>query len=299
VASASQGAVAAVIGAGLGAVAEPVVNTVLVERVTVPQALEVFDWDKACSFFWNATLPTNLIKFPMYEIINMLLSQVSIPKTGQGAITGAVFTTLTLPLGNYRFCKSMGLPIDLASLYKAYLPTLIRDVIYGVARSTITALLAKKFPGASRTAWGQFATMFVTALAACIISSPGNELRGYCLQPPSKKQSFGNFFQPAKYVRSTSVGATNLALSLGAGSLVVEPMKVVLPQIRAYVKGNPSAVMLILFVLHQWLEARRHRHLTEKLESIAAATTASVRSHNPLDASFEKLYAEARTSEMK
>ena len=63
--SMTQGLVAAFVGAGLGAVAEPVVNTVLVDRVTVHEALVLFDWEKAWTFFYGATLPTNLIKFPL------------------------------------------------------------------------------------------------------------------------------------------------------------------------------------------------------------------------------------------
>ena len=96
--------------------------------------------------FYGATLPTNLIKFPFYEVINMMLGQVALPETGRGAITGAVFTTMTLPLGNYRFYKSMNLPINFSTLYKAYLPTLVRDVLYGVVRSNVSTLLAAKFP---------------------------------------------------------------------------------------------------------------------------------------------------------
>jgi hypothetical protein len=63
--SVSQGLVAAVVGAGLGAVAEPIVNTVLVERISVQESLRAFDWGKAWHFFYGATLPTNLIKFPL------------------------------------------------------------------------------------------------------------------------------------------------------------------------------------------------------------------------------------------
>ena len=63
--SMSQGLVAAVVGAGLGAVAEPIVNQVLVERKGLQQALKAFDWGKAWKFFYGATLPTNLIKFPL------------------------------------------------------------------------------------------------------------------------------------------------------------------------------------------------------------------------------------------
>ena len=61
---------AAIVGAGLGAVAEPVVNTVLTKRVTVSVALKEFSYGRAWRMFWEATLPTNLIKFPFYELVH-------------------------------------------------------------------------------------------------------------------------------------------------------------------------------------------------------------------------------------
>jgi hypothetical protein len=68
-----------------------------------------------------------------YEVINTALQAVELPDTGRGAITGALFTTITLPLGNYRFCQSMNPPIPVTreKLWMAYAPTLLRDVLYG------------------------------------------------------------------------------------------------------------------------------------------------------------------------
>jgi len=261
-ASFSQGAVAAVVGAGLGAVTEPVVNKVLVERISLGEALAVFDWNKAWRHFYLATLPTNLIKFPVYEVINTILSTVALPETGRGAITGAVFTTLTLPLGNYRFYKSMNLPISPTTLYKAYLPTLLRDVLYGIVRSVLSVALHAKYPSLSKTASGRFISMFAVALCACIASSPGNELRGYMLQPPDKRQGFTDFFQPSKYIRSTSVGATNLGLSLGTGTLAVEPVKKLVSQLRAYLAKKPEAAVIVgLWLLHQRFASYRQAEL--------------------------------------
>lgn len=263
VASLSQGVVAAVIGAGLGAVTEPIVNKVLVERISVTAALANFNWSNAWKMFYQATLPTNIIKFPFYEVINLLLTQVKIPDTGRGAITGAVFTTLTLPLGNYRFCKSMGIPINYNSLYKAYLPTLARDIVYGIVRTNVFNMIAKSYPELNKTAGGRFLAMFSTAIAACILSAPGNELRGYYLQPPAKRQSFGDFFQPVKFVRSTSVGATNLGISLGVGTLVVGPAQVAVHASKEYLTSNPGAsIAITLWFVHQYLARQRHAELT-------------------------------------
>ena len=77
------------------------VNRVLVERITIQQALADFDIQKALKFA-QTTLPINLFKFPLYEAINTMLKRVSLPESGKGAIVGAIFTTITLPLGNYR-----------------------------------------------------------------------------------------------------------------------------------------------------------------------------------------------------
>jgi len=197
----------------------------------------------AWKHFYVATLPTNLLKFPFFEAINVLVSRVPLPDTGRGAITGAIFTTLTLPLGNYRFCKSLNLPVHVKALYQAYWPTLLRDVIYGIVRTNVSSWINRQFPHLKNTPRGRFLTMFCTALVACVISSPGNELRGYYLQPASRRQSFADFFQPAKYVRSTIVGATNLALSLAVGTLIVEPVQNSLSALRAYVIV-PAAVAI-------------------------------------------------------
>ena len=104
----TQGGVAAVVGAALGATTEPVVNKVLVQRVTLSEALASFSATKALNFFLTATLPTNLLKYPFYEVVNMLLSTVDLPDTGKGVIIGAVFTTVTLPLGSYRCVGAEG-----------------------------------------------------------------------------------------------------------------------------------------------------------------------------------------------
>merc|ERR1719401_966425 len=60
----------------------------------------------------------------------------------------------------------------------------------------------------------------LTEFAACIISSPGNEWRGYTLQPPNRKLPFAEYFKPINYVRSTGVGATIMGIALMVGMLV-------------------------------------------------------------------------------
>ena len=43
-----------------------------------------------------------------------------VPGAVKGTVTGMVFTTCTLPLTNYRYCKSMGLPVDSNALFKVW-----------------------------------------------------------------------------------------------------------------------------------------------------------------------------------
>merc|ERR1712070_1268914 len=103
----------------------------------------------------------------------------------------------------------MGLPIEVGLLYQAYPPTLGRDIVYGWARGVFGGLIARTFADSLGASFAGQCVMFgLTILVACIVSSPFNEWRGFWLQPPDKKLSFGQFFKPACYARSTGVGAT-------------------------------------------------------------------------------------------
>merc|ERR1712087_427053 len=177
-----------------------------------------------------------------------------------GALTGTVFCTTTLPITNYRFRKSMNLPITASNLYQAYLPTVLRDVLYGIVRNKVMPFMVGLNPQAAGTNSGRFVNMFATVIAACWLSAPGNELRGYCLQPPDKKQSFGEFFQPAKFLRSTSVGSIIMGISLGVGTLATPQMEKLVSALKAYLAKHPVGYLLIaLFVAHQVLENQRKK----------------------------------------
>merc|ERR1719261_2364832 len=159
VAAASQGAVGAFVGATLSAVTEPVVNKVLVERKAITVALSEHTIEKIKKFF-ETTIMTNFIKFPFFEIVNQIMNTLSLPASVRGTVTGIIFTSATLPITNYRFRKSMNLPIENFSiLYQAYLPTVGRDVVYGVARNKMAGWLMAANPkimttGAGRVAHG-------------------------------------------------------------------------------------------------------------------------------------------------
>merc|ERR1719183_1530389 len=102
--------------------------------------------------------------------------------------------------------------------------------------------------------------MFVTVFASCVISAPGNEYRGYCLQPPNKKLSFGEFFKPEKFIRSTMIGATIMSTALGCGAMMTPKAQQLFDLIKNYLSQNPLAYILIaMFFGHQYLENKRRK----------------------------------------
>ncbi len=217
ISSASQGAAGAVIGAFLAAVSDPITNRLLVKRMTLAEALADVEIS-ACIQYFQTTLPTNFIKFPVFEVLNTLTQEL--PAETRGLVAGVVFTTATLPLTNFRFAKSMNQPVSSISLFKAYLPTVVRDVVYAQARNWASGKISEKFPALNTSAEGRILAMFLTVVFACLVSSPGNEWRGYTLQPEASKKSVGDFFQLARYLRSTLVGAVVMGTSLGVATLV-------------------------------------------------------------------------------
>ena len=230
VSAASQGAAGAVIGATLASVTDPITNRLLVKRMTLSQALAEVDVNQMVKYF-QTTLPTNFIKFPLFEVLNEVTSKLNVPPSLKGVVAGAIFTTATLPLTNYRYCKSVQEEVSFSSpkLWKAYLPTVVRDIIYANSRNQVAALVAKAFPELAKTTSGRIVAMFITVVAACIISSPGNEWRGYSLQPADRRKPVSEFFQLERYLRSTLIGAVVMGLSLGIATVVGPPVQRTLP----------------------------------------------------------------------
>lgn len=255
--AATQGAVGAVVAATLSAVTEPVVNRVLVNRMPLGQALKEMDPNKVFDFM-KTTMATNFIKFPFFEATNVIMSGVDLPPSVRGSVTGFVFCTTTLPITNYRFRKSMNLPIALGDLYQAYAATVLRDVLYGIVRNKTMAYMVGLDPSrASANLW-RFVNMFTTVIVSCVLSAPGNELRGYVLQPPHKRQSFGQFFQPSKFIRSTTIGGLIMATSLGVGTLATPQVEKLWQKLRAYFASNPLGYLLVvLFLSHHLIKANR------------------------------------------
>merc|ERR1712146_570650 len=180
----------------------------LVKRMTFSAAYNEITF-KLVSNFFLTTFPTNMLKFPVFEVVNMALSFTTFSGGIRGIVNGWLFCTIMLPVTNYRFRKSMGWEINPGLLYQAYIPTVSRDIIYGWARGFTGPLFLSIF--APTTFFGKACVFGLTVWAACILSSPGNEWRGYTLLPKDKKLPFGEYFKPINYVRSTGVGATSWA----------------------------------------------------------------------------------------
>ena len=217
IAAASQGAVGALVGATLSAVTEPVVNKVLVERKAITVALSEHTIEKIKTFF-ETTIMTNFIKFPFFEIVNQIMNTLSLPAAVRGTVTGIIFTSATLPITNYRFRKSMGWEIKVSLLYQAYIPTVTRDIVYGWARGVCGGMVNSALQ--PETFFMKSVSFGVVVFLACIISSPGNEWRGFTLQPADRKLPFKEYFKPVNYARSTGIGACIMGIPLCIGMLV-------------------------------------------------------------------------------
>merc|ERR1719198_1517591 len=131
----------ATVAAILSACTEPIVNRLLVKRMSFGQAYSEITF-KLVSNFFLTTFPTNMLKFPVFEVINMVLSFTSLSGQVRGIVNGWLFCTVMLPVTNYRFRKSMGWEIQLPLLYQAYIPTVTRDIIYGWARGFVGDVVA-------------------------------------------------------------------------------------------------------------------------------------------------------------
>ncbi|EER16985.1 hypothetical protein Pmar_PMAR017882 [Perkinsus marinus ATCC 50983] len=279
VAAASQGAAGAIVGALIASVTDPVTNRVLVERCSLkqadeaalPQALAEVDVERSIKYF-QTTLPTNFIKFPLFEVLNEIIRRVDIPKELRGVITGIIFTTATLPITNYRFNKSMNREVALTdpSLWTAYLPTVVRDVIYANSRNTIAAFMARTFPNAADSTVGRISTMFVTVVLACIISAPGNEWRGYSLQRPDRKKSPKEFFQLERFLRSTIVGACVMGTSLGVATVVGPPVQQALPKLKDPKVFSIIVLLAVYFLAKKGCRKEEEAKVTSTSESSSA-----------------------------
>jgi len=215
------GAVASVIQAALSAVGEPVVNRVLVKRMKIMEAWN--DVSPSMMFdFFKTTLATNFLKFPFFEAINAFCALLPISPSVRGIATGFVFTTATLPVTNFRYRKSMQLPVNWGNIYEAYFPTVIRDIAYGIVRNYCTIACLSL-----NSAWTATnpQVLFIVVILGCLGSAPFNEWRGFLLQSKGQELTFKDFFKPSNFVRSTSLGAFKQGIALALGYWCAPPVQ--------------------------------------------------------------------------
>jgi len=256
----SAGAVAAVVQALLSAVTEPIVNRVLVKRMKVADAIAELTPAMIGTFF-ATTISTNLLKFPLFEAVSMFMRFMpNYSNIVRGLVVGFVFTTSTLPITNFRYRMSIQTPVADAIkpgvLYQAYLPTVVRDMVYAIARYALTAAILLRWSNLDPSSP---AMLFSVVLGGCIISAPFNEIRGFLLQSQGKKMSFSEFFKPINFVRSTSLGALNQAIAVATGywltPIVAKYIKIAHDSVES---GNPVAFFGVVFSMDVifWLLAR-------------------------------------------
>ncbi|CAE7198931.1 unnamed protein product [Symbiodinium sp. CCMP2592] len=222
---------------------ESQVNRLLVKRMTVAQAYSEVTFSLVANFFLT-TFPTNMLKFPVFEIINRAMMFTDLSPGVSAAILYSRQVT------NYRFRKSMGWEIKASLLYQAYIPTVARDIIYGWARGLANTYLQDTIAPTTFTHKAMVfgLTIWVSCSSAAqlgIISSPCNEWRGYTLQPPDKKLPFNIYFKPINYARSTGIGSSIMGIALMFGMLVTPYAE----DAFAYMKEHTALALGIVAVL--------------------------------------------------
>eukprot|EP00931_Biecheleriopsis_adriatica_P104710 TRINITY_DN79349_c0_g1_i1.p1 TRINITY_DN79349_c0_g1~~TRINITY_DN79349_c0_g1_i1.p1 ORF type:complete len:421 (+),score=98.90 TRINITY_DN79349_c0_g1_i1:53-1264(+) len=243
----SAGLVASVVSAMLAAVTEPIMNRVLVKRMSIKDAMGEMSPALVLSFF-TTTISTNLLKFPLFEAVSMFLSLLpEISNLVRGLVVGFIFTTATLPITNFRYRMSIQTPVaealKPALLYQAYPATVIRDMVYAIGRNVLTAFLLAR----TGLVPGSASLMFPVVIGACVLSAPFNEVRGYLLQSGSQKLTFKEFFKPANFIRSTTLGALNMGVSVATGYYLTPIVASKVSIVHAALdSGNPLALIGII-----------------------------------------------------
>merc|ERR1719171_2652164 len=91
--------------------------------------------------------------------------------------------------------------------------------------------------------------MFFTVIVSCVVSAPGNELRGYWLQPADRAKPFMEFFDPVKTVRSTTIGGLIMSLSLATGAYCTPFVEQYFQVLKKEYAKNPVSVIVLLLLL--------------------------------------------------
>lgn len=126
-------------------------------------------------------------------------------------------------------------------------------------------LIVKLYAAFAQTNTDRFANMFATVFFACVLSAPGNEIRGYCLQPKRREKPFMEFLEPFNFVRSTGVGSIIMSKALVTGALVTPKVQEIVSDLRGYLDNNPLSKLLIgPFVLQKISKDREEKARKEE-----------------------------------
>merc|ERR1712178_552787 len=118
-------------------------------------------------------------------------------------------TTATLPVTNFRYRKSMQLPVNWG-------------IAYGIVRNYCTIACLSL-----NSAWKATSpqVLFIVVILGCLGSAPFNEWRGFLLQSKGQELTFKEFFKPSNFVRSTALGALKQGLALAVGYWCAPPVQ--------------------------------------------------------------------------
>merc|ERR1712232_404422 len=122
-----------------------------------------------------------------------------------------------------------------------------------------------------KTAKGRFKAMFLTVIFSCVVSAPGNEVRGYVLQPKDRAKPFLEFFDPVKTVRSTTMGGLIMATSLAVAAFSTPFIEQFSTRMKEVIRKDPlGALILACFLADKVMQQRRLQN-TEKPRADAKA----------------------------
>merc|ERR1719236_200601 len=96
---------------------------------------------------------------------------------------------------------------------------------------------------------GRAKAMFATVLFSCVVSAPGNEYRGYVLQPRDKRKPFFEFFDPVKTVRSTTMGGLIMATSLAVAAFSTPFIETFVTRAKEVLRKDPIGGLILICFL--------------------------------------------------
>merc|ERR1719183_2734400 len=118
-----------------------------------------------------------------------------------------------------------------------------------------------------KTAAGRFRAMFLTVMFSCVISAPGNELRGFVLQPKGREKPFFEFFDPVKTVRSTTIGGLIMSVSLATGVMCTPFVEQLFARLKVVFSKDPlGAAIIFLVVVDRYLANLRMERIEKTLK---------------------------------